>query len=130
MDSHSEKQCSDALVKQANKRKLTGIGDSKPGKEGMNLKRRRSFKRFKQDLEQVVLKGRNTEDLRYVMEVDNREQVFASYLLMTFGDFAEAHSVDGHTMADCAKVFKARYSSEGQTKISAEEHLKLIHACI
>ena len=58
VDSHSEKECTAALFKQATKRKITDSGDSKPGKSKSNTKRRKTFNKFKQDLEQVVLKGR------------------------------------------------------------------------
>ena len=80
MDSHSETESLHSIVKYANKRKLP-VGDSKPGKGATRPKRGRNFKRFRQDLTQVVCKGKVTDDLRYVMEVDNWDEVFACFLL-------------------------------------------------
>ena len=131
MDSHSEADCWHTVVKRASKRKLP-VGVSKPGKGATKPKRFRSFKRSMQDLSLAVCSGRNTENLQYLMEVDNRDEIFATYLLMAYGDFAEAHTAEPNAMADCAEVMSlwARYSGEGQTKESAEEQLKLLNDII
>ena len=124
MDSHSEEKCFAALIKQV-KRKNSDIEDSDPGKFKVEIKKKRTFKKFKRDLKQVVIKGRSTNGLQFVMEVDNSPSVFALYLLSVFGDFARSHSAEGHQMGDNAEVMDlwARYSSEGLRKISAEELL-------
>ena len=70
----------------------------------LKLKKKRTFKRFKRDLEQVVIKGRSTDGLQYVMGVDNSPSVFAPYLFSVFGDFARSHSAEGHQMGDNAEV--------------------------
>ena len=103
MDSHSEEECFAALIKQG-KRKKSDIEDSEPGKFKVEIKEKRTFKKFKHDLEQVVIKGRSTDGLQYVMEVNNSPSVFALYLLWVFGDFARSHRAEGHQMGDNAEV--------------------------
>ena len=124
VDSHSEEECFAALIMQV-KRKNSDIEDSEPGEFKVEVKKKRAFKKFKRDLEQVVIKRRSTDGLQYVMEVDNSPSVFALYLLSVFGDFARSHSAEGHQMGDNAEVMDlwTRYSSEGLSKISAEELL-------
>ena len=123
------KECTTALFKQVTRRKLHSVGDSKPGKEEASIKRRKTFKRFKHDLEQVVLKGRCTEKLQYGTKTDDTLSIFASYLLSIFGDFVEAHSVQGHQMANNPEVMDiwACYSGEDMTKITANKHLMKIY---
>ena len=82
VDSHSEEECWHSIIKRASKRKLP-VGVSKPGKGVTKPKRFRSFKRFTQDLSLVVCKGRKTDNLQYLMEIDNRDELFATYI---FGD--------------------------------------------
>ena len=85
LDSHSEAECWQSICKTANKRKLP-VGVSKPGKGAPKSKRGRTFRKFRQDLEQVVLKGKNNTDFQYIMEVENREDIYAQFLLMTFSN--------------------------------------------
>ena len=66
--------------------------DSKPGKSG-----KKDFKRFKLDLD-VVVKGKNTDSLRYLMETEDNTQLFAYYLLSVFGSVTEALKSEGHGM--------------------------------
>ena len=91
VDSHSGEECFAALIKQV-KRKNSDTEDSEPGKFKVEIKKKRTFKNFKRDLEQVVIKGRSTDGLQYVMEVDNSPSDFALYLLSVFGDFATVFS--------------------------------------
>ena len=74
VDSHSEEGRFAALIKQV-KRKNSDIEDSEPGKFKVEIKKKRTFKKFKRDLEQVVIKGRSTDGLQYVMEVNNSPSV-------------------------------------------------------
>ena len=125
VDSHSEEEWWNAVCKSSNKRKLP-IGDSKPGKGVTKSKKGRTIKRFKQDLEKVVCKGRVTDELRYVMEYDNRNEVYACFLLSNYGDFSEFHSVAGLAMANNPEVMDlwARYSGEGKLKNAADSQLR------
>ena len=126
VDSHSEAECFASLIRQANnKRKNPDAEDSKPGK---SVRKKKSFKRFKHDIAQVAVEGRNTDDLQYVMEIDDNSHLFACYLLSIFGDFTEGHSSEGHSMAGNADVMElsARFSSEGMNKTAAEEHWMMV----
>ena len=129
LDSHSEAECWQSICKTANKIKLP-VGVSKPGKGAPKPKTGRTFGRFKQDLEQVVLRGRNNTDFQYIMEVDNREDIYAQFLLMTFGNINEVRSLENIAFRDCQEVMElwARYSSEGRTKDDAEEQLKMANS--
>ena len=86
VDSYSEEECWNAVCKSSNKRKLP-IGDSKPGKGLTKSKKGRTIKRFKQDLKKVVCKGRVTDELQYVMEYDNRNEVYACFCCRTMVTF-------------------------------------------
>ena len=102
MDSHSEAECFASLIRQANnKRKNSDAEDSKLGK---SVRKKKNFKRFKHDIARVVVEGRNTDDLQYVMEIDDNSHLFACYLLSIFGDFTEGHSSEGHSMGGNAEV--------------------------
>ena len=124
LDSHSEAQCWQSICKTANKRKHP-VGVSKPGKGAPKSKRGRTITRFKQDLEKVVCKGRITDELRYVMEYENRNELYACFLLSNYGDFAEFHSVEGLAMASNPEVMDlwARYSGEGKSQDAADIQL-------
>ena len=51
VDSHSEEECFAALIKQV-KRKNSDTEDSEPGKFKVEIKKKRTFKKFKRVLEQ------------------------------------------------------------------------------
>ena len=86
VDSHSEAECFASFIRQANnKRKNSDAEHSKPGK---SVKKKKNFKRFKHDIARVVVEGRNTDDLQYVVEVDDNSHLFACYLFI-FGGFTE-----------------------------------------
>ena len=40
-----------------------------------SVRRKKNFKKFKRDLEQVVIKGTRTDGLQYVMEIDDSPSV-------------------------------------------------------
>ena len=67
-DSHTEGQCVAARIRQVRKRKSSAGQDSKPG--NVSIRKKKNFKRFKPDLQQVVLQGKNTDDVQYVLEID------------------------------------------------------------
>ena len=45
--------------------------------------------RVKHDIAWVVVEGRNTDDLQYLLEIDDNSHLFACYLLSIFVDFTE-----------------------------------------
>ena len=128
-DSHTEAQCVAARFRQACKRKSSEGEDGKPGK--LSVRKRKNFKRFKRDLDQVVVHGKNTDDLQYVRETDSYSisHLFACYLLSVFGTFSEGHQSASHCMAGNEEVMGlwAKFSSEGMTKQAAEEHLMMAY---
>ena len=67
-DSHTEGHCAAARIRQACKRTSSAGEDSKLGND--SIRKKKNFKRFKHDLQQVVLQGRNTDDVQYVLETD------------------------------------------------------------
>ena len=131
VDSHSEAECWHSIIKCASKRKLP-VGVSKPGKGVTKPKRFRSFKRFMQDLSLVVCKGKNTDNLQYLMEVDNRDELLATYLLATYRDFTDGYTAESIATANSGNVMDlwARYSSEDYMKESTEDQLKSLNEII
>ena len=93
----------------------------------MSIRKRKNFKRFKRDLDQVVVHGKNTDDLQYVRETDSYTHLFACYLLSVFGTFTEGHKSASHCIAGNDEVMGhwAKFSSVGMTKEAAEEHLMM-----
>ena len=125
-DSHTEGQCVAARIRQACKRKSSAGEDSKPGNVSI---RKKNFKRFKADLQQVLLQAKNTDDVQYVLETDGYSHLFACYLLSVFGTFTEGQKSDGHLMAGNAEVMDlwAKFSNERMTKVAVEEHLMMAY---
>ena len=104
VDSHSVEECLFAVTKQNNKTKNPDSEDSKPGK--VRIRKEVNFKRFKSDLEQIVVDGKTTDWLQYVMEMENSSKFYVLYLLSVFGDFDEAHSTPGLYMAGNSEVME------------------------
>ena len=76
-----------------------------------------------------MVNGKNTDDVQYVKEADSYSHVFACYLLSAFGTFTEGQKSASHCMAGNKEVMNlwAKFSSEGITKMSAEEHLMMTY---
>ena len=123
MNSHSDAECPAASSKQTIRRKNLDAEDSKQGKGA--VRKRKSFKRFKHDLEQVVIKGRCPDGLQYILETTNNASLYAYYLLSVFGDYFGPHHVESHGMGDNLEIMDlwAKYSIKGMSKISAEKYL-------
>ena len=123
-DIHTEGQCTASSSRNATKRKITGGEDSKPGK--VSNWKRENFKRFRNDLHQVVVEGKKTDDLKYVMETDDNSYLFACYLVSVFGDYAQGHQCNDQHMTGNKEVMDlwAKLSSEGMKSVAAEEQLK------
>ena len=76
-----------------------------------------------------MLQGKNTDDVQYVVETDGYSHHFTCYLLSVFGTLTEGQKSEGHRMAGNAEVMDlwAKFSSEGMTKLAAEEHLMMAY---
>ena len=72
-DSHIEAQCIAAVVRQ----RIPSGEDNKPGE---SIRKKKSFKRFRRDLAQVVFEGKNTDNLWYVLETEGYSHLFACFL--------------------------------------------------
>ena len=125
VDSHSVEECLFAVTKQNTKRKNPDSEDSKPGK--VRIRKEVNFKRFKSDLEQIVVDGKTTDELQYVMEMENSSKLYVLYLLSAFADFDEAHSMPGLYMTGNSEVMElwGKHSGEGMTKMAVEELLRV-----
>ena len=121
-DSHSDADRPAASPEQTNKRKNPDAEDSKHGK--VAVRKKKSFKRFRHDLEQVVIRGKCTSGLQYILETDHKN-LYASYLLSVFGDFAGAHGTVSHKMADNPEVMDLWEQYSGEE--TAEEALRMTY---
>ena len=74
-DSHAVAQCVAARIRHASKRKNSDGEDRKPG--NVTIRKKKNFKKFRGDLEQVVVKGKNTDDVQYVKKADSLCVLFA-----------------------------------------------------
>ena len=124
VNTHTDDQFSAHVIRQANKRKSSDSGDSKPGKSG-----KKDFKRFKSDLAQVVVRGKDTDSLQYIMETNDNARRFACYLLFRFGGLTEALRAEGHHMMGNEEVMAlwAKFTSKGLAKETAEELLMMAY---
>ena len=95
--------------------------DSKPGKSG----KKKNLKRFKSDLAQVVIEGKCTDELQYIMETDDVTHFYACYLITCFGGITEALRTDQMIGNQDVMDLWARFSGEGMIKMAAEEHLRM-----
>ena len=114
MDSHTEVQCTASLGRNAIKRKSSDCEDSKPGK--ISIRKRKKFKRFRQDLHQVVIEGKCTDDLQYVIEIGDNSRIYAYFLLYVFGDFTRSHR--DHYMFENKEVMALweKFMHDGMTR--------------
>ena len=126
-DSHTEDQCVTVRIRQACKRKSSAGEDSKP--DNVSIRKKKNFKRFKHDLQQVLLQRKNTDDVQNLFETDGYSHLFACYLLSGFSTFTEGQKSSGHHMAGNAEVMDlwAKFSSKGMTKVATEEHLMMTY---
>ena len=85
---HPEEGCTASIIKKANKKALS-TGDSKKTGKG-----KITYRKFKSDLDLVVVRGRNMESVQYILESKERELAYAMYLLFTYGDYARAENRD------------------------------------
>ena len=126
-DSHTEAHYVAARVRQACKRKRLEGDDSKPCK--LSIRKRMNFKKFKHNLDQVLIHGKNIDDLLYVREADSYSHLFSCYLLSVFGTFTEGHKSASHCMARNEEVMGlwANFFSESMKKQAAKKHLMMAY---
>ena len=125
VDSHSEEGCTAALFEQANKKKLS-TGDSKKSKQVKG-----TFKKFKNDLYLVVMRGKHTDGLQHILELSDRDNVYALYLLLTYGDYAQTQHREICMLGDQDVMdLWRRHSKRGMDKGAAEDLLREIHGQI
>ena len=125
---HTEEQCTAAVLEQANKKALS-TKDSKKNKQGKsNTGGKRTFNRFKNDLDQVVMRGKHTEGLHYIHELTDRDNVFAAYLFFIYGDYDRAHHHEIRMLGNKEVMDHwRRYSRGGMDKTKAEDLLHEAH---
>ena len=120
-DSHTDVQCTASSGRNAIDRKSSDGEDSKSCK--ISIRKRKNFKRFRQDLHQVVIEGKRTDDLQYVMEMGDNSRIYAYFLLYIFVDFTRSHR--NHYMFENKKVMALweEFTHDGMTRVTAEDHL-------
>ena len=74
----------------------------------------------------MVVDGRKTDDLQYVMETDDNSHLFACCLVSVFGDYAQGHPSNDHHMAGNKEVMDlwARLSDKVLMIVAVDEQLK------
>ena len=123
-NSHSEEECIAALLEQTNK-KVFSTRDSKKGKCSSTGK---TFRAFKQDLDHVVMRGEHGGELDYILEMSNRDDVCAWYLLFTYGKYDPAKPRDVQVSGGKEVVDLWRRNSRlGLSEDKAEELLLDVH---
>ena len=124
-NSHSEEECTAAVLEQAN-RKILSTRDSKKGKQSKSSTGgKETFKKFKKDLDLVVMRGKRTGGLDHILELSDRDNVYALYLLLTYGDYARTQHREIR-MSGNKEVMDLwrRHSREGMNKDKAEDFLR------
>ena len=71
----------------------------------------------------MVVDGRKTDDLQYVMETDDNSHLFACCLVSVFGDYARGHPSNDHHMAGNKEVMDlwARLSDKVLMIVAVDE---------
>ena len=120
VNSHSEEECMASVIEEANKKAFsTGVG--KKGKKN-NV----TFKKFKSDLELVVLRGKNTDGVQYVREMGDRIEAFALYLFLIFGDYTCADRGEIRMSGNQEVMDLWRWCSKSMDKTAAKDRLSTI----
>ena len=121
VNSHSEEECTASVIKEANKKALSTRGGNK-GKDN-----KISFKKFTSDLELVVMRGRNTDGVQYILEMGSRKEAYALYLIHTFGEYTRADRKEFHMAVGREVMDLWRRYSKSMDKTAAEDRLRTIH---
>ena len=120
-NSHPEEGCTASIIKKAIKKALS-TGDSKKTGKG-----KITYRKCKSDLGLVVMRGRNTESVQYILELKERELAYAMYLLFTYGDYAGAENNDFLTSGNRVVMDHWKRLSRTMDKFAAEDPLHEIY---
>ena len=122
VNSHSEEECTASVIKEANKKALS-TGAGKKGKKNSV-----TFRKFESDLELVVMRGKNTDGVQYILEMGDRKEAYALYLLIIFGDYTRADRNELRMSGNREVMDLWRRYSKSMDKTAAEDHLHTIHS--
>ena len=124
VNSHSEEECTASVIKEANKKALS-TGDGRKGK-----KYSVTYKKFRSDLELVVMRGKETDGVRYILEMGGREEAYALYLYSIFGRYTRAECKDVYMSGNREVMDLWRRYSKSMDKTAVGESLRTIHGQI
>ena len=121
VNSHSEEECTASVIKEANKKALsTGVGNK--GKKNKVM-----YRKFKSDLELVVMRGKNTDGVQYILEMGDRKEAYAFYLFLTFGEYTRADHNEVHMSGSREVMDLWRRYSKSMDRTAAEDCLRSNH---
>ena len=120
VNSHSQEECTASVIKEANKKALS-TGVSNKGKKKI------TYRRFKTDLELVVMRGKNTDGVQYILEMGDRKEACALYLFLTFGEYTRADRNEVHMSGSREVMDLWRRFSKSMDRTAAEDRLHAIH---
>ena len=123
-DSHSEEGCTASVIKKANKKALSTGGGKKVTKS------KGTYKKFLDHLDLVVMRGRNTDAVQYIHELSDRDNVYALYLLRTYGDYARTDHRDFRMSGNRDVMDLWKRISRTMDKDAANNRLREIHSQI
>ena len=128
VDSHPEKDCIISRFVQVDG-KILCTGDSKKSKQSKNGKLvKGTFKKFRNDLDLVVMRGRRKDGLQHILELSDFDNVCALYLLLTYGDYGRAQHREFALSSNREVMdFWRHHSRKGMDKSTAEDLLRKIH---
>ena len=122
VNSHSEEECMASVIKEANKKPFFPTPVESAKKNSV------TYRKFRSDLELVVMRGKNTDGVRYILEMGDREEAYALYLFSIFGDYTRAEHKDVHMMGNQEVMDLCRRYSKSMDETAAEDRLHMIHS--
>ena len=130
VDSHSEEECHAALFEQANK-KNSPLGTVRRVNKVKVVSEVREHLRSSRMPGPGTYERERTDELQYILELNNSDNVFALYSLFTYGDYAQAQHreicMSGNW--EVMDLWK-RHSKRGVDKNAAEDLLREVHSQI
>ena len=113
-----------SIIKKADKKALsTGVGKKV-------MKGKGTYKKFLDDLDLVIMRGKNMDAVQYIHELSDQDNVYASYLLLTYGDYARADPRDFRMSGNREVMDLWRRISRTMDRNAAEDRLREIHSQI
>ena len=120
VDSHSEEGCTAALFEKANK-KNSPLGTVGRVKKVRVVREHLRNSRMTWDL--VVMRGKCTDGLQHILQLSDRDNVYALYLLLTYGDYAQAQHCEIRMLGNQDAMDLWRHHSKRGMDIGAAEDL-------